>query len=67
MVLRPELQRAVERLLSGEFRPRVATKRNPKQLELWDPPLAHPSAPALEAPAPEDGGRFFTSGRAGEL
>jgi len=34
---RPELQRAVGRLLDGSFQPRVTKRRNPKQLELFSP------------------------------
>jgi hypothetical protein len=35
-MVRPELQRAVDRLLDGSFQPRVTKKREPRQLELWN-------------------------------
>jgi hypothetical protein len=33
---RPELRRAVDRLLDGSFQPRVTKRREPRQLELWN-------------------------------
>jgi len=35
VMVRPELQHAIERLLDGSFKPRTTPKKNPKQLELF--------------------------------
>ena len=37
-MVRPELQRAIARVLDGSFQPRVTKKREPRQLELWSDP-----------------------------
>ena len=42
---RPELQRAIGRLLDGSFQPRVTTRRNPKQLELFTGRASLPRRP----------------------
>ena len=45
---RPELQRAIGRLLDGSFQPRVTTRRNPKQLELFTGRASLPRRPLCQ-------------------
>jgi hypothetical protein len=36
VMVRPELEHAITRLLDGSFQPRVTKRREPRQLELWN-------------------------------
>jgi len=45
VMARPELQRAVDRMLDGSFQPRVTPRRNPKQLELFTGRASLPRRP----------------------